>query len=171
MTTPDQIGARVRGARLDQGFGVKNAAAAAGLARDTWYRIEEGKAVQDAKRHAALKFLGLDSDGLPADESAYEPVTPETLDPRLNNIERQIDALWRRIDELSNNSPGGSVTPIRPSDTPPAPGTELGNEEVAEAARDRDVLGNPIRSRGRQIRREHDEAETGSQDPGGMDPA
>lgn len=39
------------------------------------------------------------------------------------------------------------------------------------AARDRDVHGQPIRSRGRADRRQQDEDATSSQDPGGVDPA
>lgn len=38
-----------------------------------------------------------------------EPVTADNIDPRLNNIERQIDALWRRLEEL-----GGTVHVPKP---------------------------------------------------------
>lgn len=99
MATPEQVGARIRAARLAAGLGVKNAAEQAGVARDTWYRIESGKPGQDTKRHAALSFFGLDADGLPLEEGA-EPVTADTLDARLANLDRQVDALWKRIEVL-----------------------------------------------------------------------
>ena len=107
MATAKEIGERIRTARLDQGLGVKNAAEKAGVARDTWYRIEGGESVHDAKRHAALRFFGLDADGLPSGES---PVTAENLDPRLNNIERQIDQLWQRIEQLERTGTADATT-------------------------------------------------------------
>lgn len=60
------LGKKVRAARLGQRYDVKAAANAAGIARDTWVKIEAGDSVQDTKRAAATAFLGLDLNGDPA---------------------------------------------------------------------------------------------------------
>lgn len=46
----------------------------------------------------------------------------------------------------------------------------MNRDDLALAARDRDVHGQPIVNRGRQARRQQDEDATASQDDGGMDP-
>lgn len=53
------LGERIRDERIAQGLSMIAAAKGAGLARDTWRKIEEGGSVHDTKRHAAMKFLGI----------------------------------------------------------------------------------------------------------------
>lgn len=65
MPTAKELGARIEAARLAQRMSVKAAAKAAGIARDTWVKVEAGGSVHDTKRQAALDLLGLDSDGHP----------------------------------------------------------------------------------------------------------
>ena len=54
-----ELGERIKAERVAQGLSMKTAAAGAGLARDTWRKIEEGGSVHDTKRHAAMKYLGI----------------------------------------------------------------------------------------------------------------
>lgn len=105
-----EIGERVKAARLAAGLSVVQASKRAGLARDTWKKIEEGESVQDAKRHQALDLLGLTTaDAAPA---------PDDVNARLANLDRQVDALWRRLDELTAQDEGQAAEPrtARPTD-------------------------------------------------------
>lgn len=61
-----ELGERVRQERIRQRWTVKGASVAAGMARDTWKRIEAGQGVHDTNRQRALDLLGLDHDGEPA---------------------------------------------------------------------------------------------------------
>lgn len=53
------LGERIKAERIAQGYSVKTAAEASGIARDTWRKIEAGGSVQDTKRHRAMEFLGI----------------------------------------------------------------------------------------------------------------
>lgn len=60
-----ELGRKIKAARIDQRYDVKAAAKAAGIARDTWKKVEAGESAQDTKRAAVLQFLGLDWNGEP----------------------------------------------------------------------------------------------------------
>jgi transcriptional regulator with XRE-family HTH domain len=114
------LGERVKAARLAAGLSVVQAAKRSGLARDTWKKIEAGESVQDAKRQVALDTLGLTADFEPA-------LSDDDVAARLANLDRQVDALWRRVEQLEQGERdedgeeggGSTVTPIRPPSTPP----------------------------------------------------
>lgn len=73
-----ELGARVEAARLSRGWGKERAAREAEISAITWKRIEDGLSVQDAKRAAALRVLGLDPNGFPA-LSVETSLDPETV--------------------------------------------------------------------------------------------
>lgn len=114
------LGERVKAARLAAGLSVVQAAKRSGLARDTWKKIEAGESVQDAKRQVALDTLGLTADLEPAPSD-------DDVAARLANLDRQVDALWRRVEQLEQlerdedgeEGSGSTVTPIRPPSVPP----------------------------------------------------
>lgn len=60
-----EVGQRIAAERARQRYTVKGAAEQAGIARDTWKRIEAGLGVHDTSRAAALDLLGLGADGRP----------------------------------------------------------------------------------------------------------
>lgn len=101
-----------------------------------------------------------DSDAeVASDASIDTPVTAENLDPRLNNIERQIDALWRRIDELGGSSAsvevgatGAGVAQMRPRTGPPEPPEEAPAPPLDAAANDPGVPSVGEQKRDRQDR-------------------
>lgn len=59
MESMKELGERIKAERVAQGLSMKTAAEGAGLARDTWRKIEDGGSVHDTKRHAAMKYLGI----------------------------------------------------------------------------------------------------------------
>lgn len=59
MEAMTELGERIKAERIAQGYSIKTAAEASGIARDTWRKIEAGGSVQDTKRHKAMDFLGL----------------------------------------------------------------------------------------------------------------
>lgn len=152
MTTNEEIGERIRDARLTAGLSVVQAAKRANVARDTWSKIEAGESVLDVKRRAAMDSLGVSAD-------TPEPVTAETLDARLANLDRQVDALWHRLEKLEGQSEVAPSIPIQiaksgPRSLPEVPAVP---EDVAA-----DDVGEP--SRGEQVRQEQDEAHDVDQD-------
>lgn len=64
MPSNEEVGERITAARLRHRYSVQAAAAASGISRDTWRKIEAGRSVHDTKRQAALDLLGLNVDGL-----------------------------------------------------------------------------------------------------------
>lgn len=63
------LGMRVQQARLERGWSKEQASREAGISSITWKRVEDGLGVQDHKRYAVLRALGLDAQG-------RRPVTP-----------------------------------------------------------------------------------------------
>lgn len=59
MESMKELGERIKTERVAQGYSVKSAAEASGIARDTWRKIEAGGSVHDTKRHVAMRFLGI----------------------------------------------------------------------------------------------------------------
>jgi hypothetical protein len=125
----EELGGRVRAARLDQRWDVKGAAGAAGVARDTWKRVEEGLSVRDTSRAKVLAFLGLDDRGFPlpvggaAEDADYvaapgERVEPGTHDDQvlteLRAMREDINALSRRVARIESNPEpvGGADGPV-----------------------------------------------------------
>lgn len=91
------LGRKIAQERARQRYTVKSAAAAAGIARDTWKRIEMGVGVHDTSRVAALELLGLREDGSPAGASReVEPTETEGgteyADPVL--VEKLADVVY-----------------------------------------------------------------------------
>ncbi len=113
MPTQEEIGARITAAIARTGKTRVAISEETGLSRDTIRKIEAGRPGNERKRYTLLDHLGLNADGLPADD----PSLPENLGPRLNNIERQIDELWKRIDERGSvdvaitEADGETITP------------------------------------------------------------
>lgn len=77
-------------------------AAQTGLSRDTLRKIEAGESTLDSKRQKVLDLLGLNDDGLPADVQREDapPAPALDLDARLNNLDRQVNALWSALGSL-----------------------------------------------------------------------
>lgn len=59
MEAMKELGERIKTERIAQGYSVKTAAGKAGIARDTWRKIEAGGSAQDTKRHKAMQLLGI----------------------------------------------------------------------------------------------------------------
>lgn len=101
------LGGKIRAARIDQRYDVKAAASAAGIARDTWKKIENGESVHDTKRAAALQLLGLDWDGEPvgppAQDAGYVASPGERKPAGVSDEEvlREIRAMRDDVRELS----------------------------------------------------------------------
>ncbi len=93
MEQHKELGDAIRAARLAAGLSVVQAAKRAGVARDTWKRIETGESVQDTKRQRAIDLLGLDS-------GTSTPVSAADIDARLANMDRQIHMLWEHVERL-----------------------------------------------------------------------
>lgn len=134
MTTSplEDLGRKIRDARALQRYDVKAAAAAAGIARDTWVKIEKGESVQDTKRAAALQLLGLDWNGEPVggqrEDRGYVAAPGQLVEPGISNedlmreilrsraesdqIEASVRALSERVERLESTAkfvdgPGG----------------------------------------------------------------
>ncbi len=58
-----ELGQRVKAERKRLRYSAAGAARDAGMARDTWNKIERGQSVQDHNLEAALRLLGLDERG------------------------------------------------------------------------------------------------------------
>jgi transcriptional regulator with XRE-family HTH domain len=69
MTWAADLGRRVATRRVELRWSVQAAAREAGIARDTWRKIEAGESVQDTKRAIVLDVLGLDEHGRPVAET------------------------------------------------------------------------------------------------------
>jgi transcriptional regulator with XRE-family HTH domain len=83
----EDLGRRIRAARLAQAMTVKAAAAQARISRDTWNKVELGESVQDAKLQAALDAVGLSE--VPADqETLTEASLEEVVAALLDRVER-----------------------------------------------------------------------------------
>lgn len=101
------LGEKVKAERIRQRYGVKNAALAAGIARDTWKRIEDGKGVHDTSRQAALALLGLDWWGEPVgggDQDRDYVASPGATEvPGVTDAEvlQELRDMQRRLEELS----------------------------------------------------------------------
>lgn len=153
-------GSQIRDARERAGMTQAELGHAVGVTLRTIGNWERGESVprnREAKlREVLAATLGNGSGGV--------PVTAENLDPRLNNIERQIDALWRRLDELGGSSvavevgaTGAGVAQMRPRTGPPEPPDEAPAPPLDAAANDPGVP-----SVGEQKREQQDrEAERG----------
>jgi len=63
MTWAADLGRRVAARRVALRWSVQAAARQAGIARDTWRKVEAGESVQDTKRATVLDVLGLDEHG------------------------------------------------------------------------------------------------------------
>lgn len=61
----EELASRIRIERKRLRYSMATAASEAGMARDTWRKIEEGKSVHDHNLQAALDLLGLDETGAP----------------------------------------------------------------------------------------------------------
>jgi len=115
----EELGERVRAARVKQRWTVVAAAEAAEIARDTWKRVEDGKSVRDTSRAAVLEFLGLDDRGYPLDvggdtqDAGYVTAPGATVESDVTNVEvlqelramrEDVNALSRRVARLESTS-------------------------------------------------------------------
>lgn len=99
MTWAADLGRRVATRRIALRWSVQAAAREAGIARDTWRKIEAGESVQDTKRAIVLDVLGLDGHGHPRAEEAAPPPGDDpgtALPPRLDEA-----TLGELLDELA----------------------------------------------------------------------
>lgn len=109
------------------------------------------------------------------------PIPWEELDqmgPRLANIERQIDQLWRRVEALERQRENDAISQRIQAEVRaeverlwgPEGKAPDADDPVGEA-RSFQLAARRGQSQGQQARREHDAAGEESQDDGGMDPA
>lgn len=86
-----ELGQRLRQARLNRGWSKEQAARKAGISSITWKRIEDGLGVQDAKRFAALRAVGISED------AEYDAIA-ERLRQRHSGIsEEDVERLAQQI--------------------------------------------------------------------------
>lgn len=103
-----ELGKRVAAARIRQRYGVKAAAEAANISRDTWTKIEKGQSVHDVKRAAALELLGLDDRGEPVvgggteDDDHVAAGSGDLVDQDVSNAEvlAEVRGMRRDLNEL-----------------------------------------------------------------------
>lgn len=110
MTSKKELGERIRDARIAARYSVVAAAERAGIARDTWNKIEAGESVLDTKRQAALDLLDLDDDGRPrsvgtpgqADRQYVSSSVSEWVEggKRDDEVLRAITAMSATLDQL-----------------------------------------------------------------------
>lgn len=91
-----ELGARVEAARLSRGWGKERAAREAEISAITWKRIEDGQGVQDAKRAAALRVLGLDPNGYPVADAVGTSLDPETIAIIRQTVSEEVERRLRR---------------------------------------------------------------------------
>lgn len=107
MTWAADLGRRVAARRVALRWSVQGAARRAGIARDTWRKIEAGESVQDTKRAIVLDVLGLDGHGHvrsgPADgvPDGDRPSLPPRLDEAtLDELLDELAARRTRLPDL-----------------------------------------------------------------------
>lgn len=130
-----ELGERVKAARIDQRWTVQAAAKKAGIARDTWKRVENGHSVHDTSRATVLDFLGLDDRG----RTVAAPVGDLASEDQLDHILDMASELRQMADNVE-----AAINSYRTSGREPA---------------------------GVRERRDQDQVDQTSQDPGGMEPA
>lgn len=97
------LGEKVRLARLDHGWSKEEAARQAGISSITWKRIEDGQGVQDAKRYAALKLLGLNELGEPTSGDPQAELIAEVMTADLSESTRAY--ILRSLREQQGTTP------------------------------------------------------------------
>lgn len=97
------LGRKVEAARLARGWSKEYAAREVEISSIIWKRVEDGLGVQDTKRAAVLRTLGLDDRGDPIDQSAAPLAQPSELDVLLGSIpaEQLAIALLRRTGQVT----------------------------------------------------------------------
>lgn len=92
-TPLEDLGAKIKAARIAQRYDVRGAASAAQIARDTWKKIENGESVHDTKRAAATQLLGLDWNGEPIGGEAPAKVAPTEASNVDSLVLREVQAM------------------------------------------------------------------------------
>lgn len=88
---------KVAAERARQRYTVKAAAEAAGVARDTWKRVEDGLGVNDVSRAKVLDFLGLDDRGDPGVSAPAQDQPHAGSDFLYSRPPGISDVEWERI--------------------------------------------------------------------------
>lgn len=116
VVTLEELGRRVKAARLRRGWSKERAAREADISAITWKRVEDGLGVQDAKRAAILDTLGLDDRGETYEEAvgpyvaavgtAVEQDSPDDVARAMRDMAEAIREMSERLDRLEGRSAG-----------------------------------------------------------------